>query len=68
MYTPEEVIHLNAHIAEKDILAQWGFVADEIASLLWLQQWYQSGGSNRAVMVRQLEFLKLLVRSGELEL
>ena len=37
MYTPEEAIHLNAHTAEKDILAKWGFVADEIASLLWLR-------------------------------
>jgi hypothetical protein len=68
MYTSEDVIHLNTNSAEKDILAQWGFVADEVASLLWLRQWYQSGGSDRAVMVRQLEFLKLLVRSGELEL
>jgi hypothetical protein len=68
MYTPEEAIHLNAHTAEKDILAKWGFVADEIASLLWLRQWYQGRGSDRAVMVRQLEFLKLLVKSGELEL
>jgi hypothetical protein len=39
MYTPEEAIHLNAHTAEKDILAKWGFVADEIASLLWLRKW-----------------------------
>lgn len=68
MSSPEEAIHLDVHTAEKDILAQWGFVADEIASLLWLRQWYQSGGSDRALMVRQLEFLKLLVTSGELEL
>jgi hypothetical protein len=39
MCTPEEAIHLNAHTAEKDILAQWGFVADEIASLLWFRKW-----------------------------
>jgi len=39
MYAPEEAIHLNAHTAEKDILVKWGFVADEIASLLWLRKW-----------------------------
>jgi len=53
---------------EQELLAQWGFTAQEIASLLWLQQWYQTGGSDRALMVRHLEFLRLLVRSGELEL
>jgi hypothetical protein len=53
---------------EQELLVQWGFPAQEIASLLWLRQWYQTGGSDRALMVRQLEFLRLLVRSGELEL
>ena len=53
---------------ENDLLALWGFTSDEIASLLWLRQWYQTGGSDRAAIVRYLEFLRLLVRSGELEL
>ncbi len=53
---------------EGEILAQWGFASHEIASLLWLRQWYQSGGSDRAVIMRYLEFLRLLVRTGELEL
>ena len=53
---------------EQELLAQWGFTAEEIASLLRLRQWYQTGGSDRALMVRHLEFLRLLVRSGELEL
>ena len=53
---------------EQKLLAQWGFTGEEIASLLWLRQWYQTGGSDRALMVRHLEFLRLLVRSGELEL
>ncbi len=59
-----------ADIAMSDtaMLADWGFDAQEIASLLWLRQWYQTGGSDRANMVRHLEFLKMLVRSGELEL
>ena len=55
-------------VSETDLLAEWGFDAHEIASLLWLRQWYQSGGSDRASMVRHLEFLRLLVQSGELEL
>ena len=55
-------------LTEQELLAQWGFTDDEIASLLWLQQWYQMGGSDRALIVRHLEFLRLLVRSGELEL
>ena len=54
--------------AEQELLARWGFTAEEIASLLWLRQWYQTGGSDRASVVRYLEFLRLLVRSGELEL
>src|SRR5215469_279500 len=51
-----------------DLLAGWGFDPQEIASLLWLRQWYQNGGSDRAAMVRHLEFLRLLVRRGEMEL
>jgi len=50
------------------MLAGWGFDLHEIASLLWLRQWYQTGGSDRANMVRHLEFLKMMVKSGELEL
>lgn len=64
----EKATSSEAIPSEKELLAQWGFTAEEIASLLWLRQWYQTGGSDRAVMVRYLEFLRLLVRSGELEL
>ena len=53
---------------ETAMLAGWGFNSQEIASLLWLRQWYQTGGSDRASMVRHLEFLKMLVQNGELEL
>ena len=55
-------------VNDTDLLAGWGFDPHEIASLLWLRQWYQNGGSDRATMVRHLEFLRLLVQSGELEL
>jgi hypothetical protein len=58
----------EVNVTEMDVLAQWGFAAEEITTLLWLRQWYQNGGSDRAPIVRYLEFLRLLVRSGELEL
>ena len=61
-------LHTQAMPTEQELLAQWGFTAQEISSLLWLRQWYQTGGSDRVLMVRHLEFLRLLVRSGELEL
>lgn len=61
--TPDGV----ATSTEQELLAQWGFTAGEITSLLWLRQWYQTGGSDRALIVRHLKFLRLLVRSGELE-
>ena len=55
-------------VNDTDLLAGWGFDPHEIASLLWLRQWYQNGGSDRATLVRHLEFLRLLVQIGELEL
>ena len=64
----EVAVLSDATLDEKDMLAQWGFSSDEIVALLWLRQWYQNGGSDRASIVRYLEFLRLLVRSGELEL
>ena len=55
-------------VTEQDILAQCGFTAEEIMSLLWLRQWYQTGGSDRVQIVHHLEFLKLLVLNGKMEL
>ena len=55
-------------IAETDTLVQNGFTSDEIVSLIWLRNWYQTGGSDRVEVVRHLEFLKLLVVSGKMEL
>ena len=55
-------------VNDTDLLAGWGFDPHEIASLLWLRQWYQNGGSDRATMVRHLEFLRMQVQSGDLEL
>jgi hypothetical protein len=53
---------------DAETLTQSGFTPEEIVSLLWLRQWYQNGGSDRVEVVRHLEFLKLLVTSGKMEL
>jgi hypothetical protein len=53
---------------DAEALTQSGFTPEEIVSLLWLRQWYQNGGSDRIEVVRHLEFLKLLVTSGKMEL
>ena len=54
--------------SDAEALTQSGFTSEEIVSLLWLRQWYQNGGSDRVEVVRHLEFLKLLVTSGKMEL
>jgi hypothetical protein len=64
---PELSTYSDSALNETNLLAGWGFTPQEIASLLWLRQWYQAGGSDRATMVRHLEFLRLLVQSGDLE-
>ncbi len=61
-------ILVQATRTETGLLAQCGFSAEEIVSLLWLRHWYQTGGSDRVQIVRHLEFLKLLVLNGKLEL
>lgn len=53
-------------IRETEMLVQSGFTPEEIASILRLRDWYQRGGSDRAVLVRHLEFLKFLVKTGKL--
>jgi hypothetical protein len=55
-------------IAETELLIENGFTSDEIVSLLWLRQWYQNGGSDRIEVVRHLEFIKLLVLNGKIDL
>lgn len=68
----EEHLEMEAQVQvtemETDLLVQSGFSAEEIVALLWLRQWYQTGGSDRVQMVRHLEFLRLLVLNGKLEL
>jgi hypothetical protein len=64
----EMIIPVENAAQEMDMLAQAGFTKDEVISLLWLRQWYQTGGSDRIEVVRHLEFLKLLINSGRMEL
>jgi hypothetical protein len=64
----EMSMYSDIALNESDMLALWGFTQQEITSLLWLRQWYQTGGSDRTSIVRHLEFLRMLVKSGELEL
>ena len=51
---------------DTDILLENGFSHDEIISLLWLQQWYQHGGSDRMEVVRNLEFVRHLIDHGKI--
>ena len=53
---------------DQERLTASGFSSEEIVSLLWLQQWYQKGGSDRVTVLRHWEFLKLLVLTGKLDL
>jgi hypothetical protein len=57
----------DSTITETDALLECGFTSDEIVSLIWLRNWYQTGGSDRTEVIRHLEFLKLMVMSGKIE-
>ena len=63
----EMAAHRETTSAEMEKLAECGFTSEEIVALLWLQQWYQAGGSDRALLVRHWEFLKFLVLTGKLD-
>ncbi len=58
----------QAAIVETEALAQKGFTPGEVVFLLRLREWYQHGGSDRADLVRHLEFLRFLVAKGKLPL
>jgi hypothetical protein len=68
----EERLEMDATLqmagSEIDMLVRCGFSREEIAALVFLRQWYQTGGSDRVQIVRHLEFLKLLVLNGKLAL
>ena len=58
----EQETQVQATRTETDNLVQCGLSAEEIVAMLWLRQWYQTGGSDRAQIMRHLEFLKFLVQ------
>ncbi len=62
----ERATQVQGAVTETGILAQCGCSTEEIVALLWLRQWYQTGGSDRVQIVRHLEFLKFLVLHGKL--
>lgn len=64
----EMAAHTESTVTDQQRLAGCGFTSEEIVSLLWLQQWYQTGGSDRVALVHHWEFLKLLVLTGKLDL
>ena len=54
-------------VSDFDTLTSSAFSAEQIVSLLELRQRYQTGGSDRAAIIRHWEFLRLLVASGRME-
>jgi len=65
-YSVETGMDAQSTSMETETLAQSGFSLEEIASLLRLRDWYQHGGSDRVELVRHLEFLKFLVKTGKM--
>jgi len=59
--------HRETIMIEQEALVGYGFTLDEIVSLLWLQKWYQAGGSDRIEVVRHWEFLQYLVLNGRMD-
>ena len=68
IHSEEHVIAETTTTNDVDMLVQEGLTSDEIMSMLWLRQWYQNGGSDRTEVVRRLEFIKLLVLNGKMEI
>ena len=64
----EKVTDTETIATDIERLTGYGFTPEEIVSLLWLQKWYQTGGSDRAELVRHWKFLHLLVINGKLDL
>ena len=65
---PRELLRTSEAIYRELGLGKKDFSDDEIISLLWLRQWYQNGGSDRIEVLRRLEFLKMMVKNGKIEL
>ena len=54
-------------VSDFDTLTASDFSAEQIVSLIEMRQRYQSGGSDRASVIRHWEYLRLLVASGRME-
>ena len=54
-------------VSDFDTLTACEFSAEQIVSLIELRQRYQSGGSDRASVIRHWEYLRLLVATGRME-
>ena len=65
---PDMAAHMETIVTDVEGLAGHGFTSEEIVSLLWLQRWYQTGGSDRVMLLRHWEFLKFLVLNGTLDM
>ena len=65
--TRENTTFEETTVSDINTLSQYDFSSEQIVSLLGLQQRYQSGGSDRAAVIRHWEFLRLLVASGRLQ-
>jgi hypothetical protein len=63
----EMAAHMETITTDMERLVGYGFTSEEIVSLLWLQKWYQTGGSDRIEVVRHWEFLQFLVLNGKLD-
>ena len=63
----EMAAHTETVTTDMERLVGYGFTSEEIVSLLWLQNWYQSGGSDRIEVVRHWEFIQFLVLNGKLD-
>ena len=59
--------HRETITTDMERLVSYGFTSEEIVSVLWLQRWYQRGGSDRIEVVRHWEFLQFLVLNGKLD-
>ncbi len=64
----EMITNFDKTVSDTDVLTRSGLSEDEVISVLWLRQWYQNGGSDRIEVLRHLEFIKLLVMKGKIEL
>jgi hypothetical protein len=67
MKTPKMAAQPEPIVTDLERLAESGFRSEEMVALVFLQQWYQRGGSDRMALVRHWEFLKFLVLTGTVD-